>query len=227
MPNDQDTEADELQIEVIAEDKSVEDTQTTENSEGESEDTKVNLETETPKVDKPSPAVEQAQRQEDAWASKILAGKGKVEDAPQWLQKRLNTRLEAMGEAPQTEEVIEKILAKKEEDREFKALEATIPPLTKSQAEELTKRYNSLKSSGKVVALQATLDAMGLSHKIKEAEQRGVAKGRTSLPKPGQSVVRKSEQANVGGVPMNIIQSEKEWNEMIRQGKDAESRQSA
>lgn len=209
-------ENDELQLEVISESDGVEDTQTTD-GEGESEDTKLNLETEEQKVDKLTPAQEQAQRQENTWLNNVIAGKKTVEEAPQWLQARLNARLEATNKAPDTEELVKKILEKEREDGLFKELQSQIPKLTAAQAQELQERFNSLKVAGRVIALKSALDAMGLSQKLKEAEQRGVAKGRMSLPRSGQPSVRKSEQL-VGGVPLSVIQDNKAWHEMLRNG---------
>jgi len=217
MPNDQDTQGDELQLEVIPETETVEGSQDTQESEGETEDNGLNLETDEPQVDKLSPAEENAKRQEEAWLNKVILGKAQVEEAPKWLQNRLNSRLEATNKVPATEELIEKALAKKEAEREFKARQKQIPKLTPQQAKELNERFNALRPAGKVVALNAALDAMGLSQKIREAEERGVAKGRMSLPKSGQPSVRKSEQV-VGGVPLDVIGDDKRWNEMIRNG---------
>ncbi len=216
MPSDQDTEADELQLEVTPQDESVDDTQTTPGGEGES-DAVLDLETVERKVDKLTPAEEQAKLQEDAWMLKVTSGKASVEDAPKWLQARLNAKLEATGKAPETEEVVRKVLEKEREDAEFKELQAQIPTLTAKQAAELTERYKTLRPAGKVAALRATLDAMGLSQKLKDAEARGLAKGKMSLPRSGQPSVKKSEQL-VGGVPADVIADDKKWNEMIRQG---------
>jgi hypothetical protein len=218
MSNDENTAGDELQLEVIAQDESIGDSQTTEQSEGETEETQLNLETDEAEVGKLSPAEENAKRQEEAWLNKIIAGKAQVEDAPKWLHARLEGRLNATVKLPETEEVVKKLLEKEREAQEFKALQAQIPKLTPVQAKELTDRFNTLKAAGKVVALQAALDAMGLSQKVKEAEMRGMAKGRMSFPQSGQPSVRKPEQATIGGVPMDVLSDEKKWNEMIRTG---------
>ena len=215
MPNDG-TADDELQLEVIPEAESDVDTQTSENAEGESADVSVNLQ-DNAKVDKLSPAEENAKRQEETWLNKVISGKSKVEEAPQWLQSRLNARLEATAELPKTEDVVKQLLQKERKTQEFNDLQRQIPPLTKEQAKELTDRYNQLKGADNVAALKTVLDAMGLSQKLKEAEQRGMAKGRISLPRSGQPAVRKSEQT-VGNVPLDVIHDEKKWNQMIRQG---------
>ena len=219
MPSDQDTNSDELQLDVTDEAESVEDTQTTDEGEGESEG-ELNLETEEQAVEKLSPAQENAKRQENAWFNKVVSGKAKVEDAPKWLQEKLNTRLEASTEEPGTEEVVKKVMAEERETQQFKDLQSQIPKLTSSQAKELQERFAELKALGKVKALRTALDLMGLSQKVKEAEARGVAKGRTSLPRSGQPAVRKSDQV-VGGVPLDVIHDDKKWNDMIRNGSNA------
>lgn len=221
MPSDQDTTGDELQLEVTSEAETVEDTQDT-NGEGESEDTQVQLETGESEVDKLTPAEENAKRQEEAWLSKVISGKAQVEDAPKWLHGRLEARLEATNKVPETEEVVKQVLEREKEAQEFKSLQGQIPKLTAAQAKELQDRFNALKPAGKVVALKAALDAMGLSQKIKEAEQRGVAKGRMSLPQSGQPPVRKPEKV-VGGVPLDIVHDDRKWNEMIRNGSNPEA----
>ena len=212
MPSSQDTEADELHLEVTAEGESVDDTQTTENGEGES-DTVVNLETDDKKVEKLSPAEEQARKQVETWFEHVTSGAKKLEDAPTWVQKKLNARLEQSG--PSTEEIVRKALAEQQEDAEFKALQAEIPSLTPAQAKELQDRYKSLRPAGKVVALKTSLEAMGLNSKLKEAEQRGIAKGKMSLPRSGQPSVRKSEEM-IDGVPMSTITNNKSWNQLMK-----------
>jgi hypothetical protein len=220
MPSDN-TEGDELQLNVEATEDSetADDAQATEDGEGGSEE-KLNLQTADEEVDKPSPAEEQAKRQEEAWLNKVISEKAKVEDAPKWLQARLNARLEATGKTPETEEVVKKVLAQERENQDFQTLQNQIPTLTASQAKELQERFAELKPLGKVKALKTALDLMGLSSKVKEAEQRGAAKARTSLPKSGRPSVRVSDQA-VGGVPLDVIHDDKKWNEMIRKGQQA------
>lgn len=218
MPSDELTTGDELQLDVIPETEVLEDTQST-TGEGESEENGVtlNLESEDAQVDKRTPAEINAQKQEDAWLTKVTTGKANVEDAPQWLHARLNARLEATNNVPETEEVVKKVLEQEREAQEFKNLQAQIPQLTEAQAKELQERFNTLKPAGKVVALKAAMDAMGLSQAVKEAEARGIAKGRISLPVSGQPPVRRTEQI-IGGVPADVITDDKKWREMIRQG---------
>lgn len=215
MPSGQNTGGDELDLEVITEDESAEDTQYIQEDEGESEE--LNLETEEAQVDKLSPAEENARKQEEAWLNKVISGNAAVEDAPKWLQGRLNKRLDAVEKAPDTEEVVRKVLEKEREDAEFQERKSQIPKLTPAQAKEFTERYNQLRPAGKLAALNTVIELMGLSQKMREAEQRGIAKGRMSLPRSGQPAVRKSDQV-VGGVPMDVIQDDKKWNEMIRTG---------
>lgn len=220
MPNGQNIEDDELQLEVedTSETESDEDTQNTGNDgEGESEE-ELNLDNNSDeKVEKLSPAEENAKRQLEAWYAKVVSGKAKVEDAPKWLQKGLNSRLESIGSEVDIDQKIEATLAKKEEEQEFKKLKSAIPRLTKAQANELNQRFAKLKPIGKVEALRTALDLMGLSEKMREAERRGIAKGRTSIPVSGQPSVKKSSQL-VGGVPLDVIRDDKKWNQAIRDG---------
>lgn len=216
MSNAQDTDADELQLEVTAEAESAVDSQNSQEAEGE-HDAVINLEKDDQKVDKLSPAQEQAQRQEEAWLLKVTSGKANVEDAPKWLQARLNSKLEATDETPDIEAVVQRSLAKEREDAEFKDLQSQIPALTQSQADELQERYKALRPAGRVAALRATLDAMGLSSKLKEAEARGIAKGKMSLPRSGQPAVKKSDNL-IGGVPEDVINDDKKWAEYVARG---------
>ena len=217
MPNQQDTETDKLQLEVIAEDESEIDAQNTD-GEGESSDTSVNLNDNATAEKKLSPAEESAKKQEDSWLAKVIAGKSKVEEAPQWLQSKLNARLEVISAPQQTEEIVKQAMANERKAQEFQARQKQIPPLTKAQAKEFTDRFNQLKGADSLAALNTVIDAMGLSSKLKEAEARGIAKGKVSLPRSGQSAVRKSESEIIGGVSKDIIHDEKKWNKMIREG---------
>lgn len=216
MPSTQATESNELQLEVMEEDESGDDTQDTEEGEGESE-TELNLKTDE-KVEKLSPAEENAKRQEESWLSKIIDGKAELEDAPKWLHNRLNSRLEQQTKTPDTEEVVRKVLEKERETSEFTALQKEIPRLTSAQAKELQERFDKYKPLGKVEALRTALELMGLSDKTKEAEMRGIAKARISLPKSGQPSVKKGGQS-VGGVPLDVINDDKKWNAMIKTGR--------
>lgn len=216
MPSNIPTEADELQLEVIAEDEVVDGSQDSGNAEGETEDNPLNLETEEQADGKQLTAAEQnAKKQEEVWLGKVISEKSNVEDAPTWLQSRLNARLEAMNKVPETEEVVRQVLAKERDAQEFKTLQAEIPKLSPAQAKQLQDKFAELKPLGNVKALRTALDLMGLSQKMKEAEQRGVAKGRISLPKSGQPAVRKSEQS-VGNVPMSVVEDNKAWLNMIK-----------
>jgi antitoxin component HigA of HigAB toxin-antitoxin module len=214
MPSEISIDSNELEID-IEEDESSDDDQTTGNGE-EDKETALNLEIDE-KVAKQTPAEENAKRQEESWLNKVITGKADVSDAPTWLQGRLNARLEATNKTPETEEVVKKILAAEREATEFKSLQSQIPKLNSAQAQELQERFAKLKPLGKVEALRTALDLMGLSSKTKEAEMRGIAKGRMSLPMSGQPSVKKSGQS-VGGVPLDVIHDDKKWNAMIRSG---------
>ena len=233
MPSDQDMQDDELQTEVIDPNESVDDTQDTpanSGDEGESEtETKVELEKDQPEsqVDKQlSPAEKSARIQEESWLQNVLEGKKAVKDAPTWLQPRLNKRLEEVSNPVNTESTVEKevqkALAKQQEDSDFKALQSKIPPLTPAQNRELQERYQSLKPAGRVVALRNAMDAMGLSERIADAEKRGIAKGKMSLPRSGQPAVRKQDSKLVGGVPLDVVTDEAKWAELVRTGGQTE-----
>jgi len=214
MPNgSQNTDADELEID-IAEDESVVDTQNTDEGEGES-DAVIDPEEGDEEVVKLTPAEENAKRQEDAWVNKITSSKASVEDAPSWLHSRLNAKLDATAKVPNTEEVVRRTLEKEREQAEFQILKAEIPQLTPAQAKELKQRYKTLRPAGKVAALKAALDAMGLSKAVRDAEARGIAKGKVSFPRSGQPSVSRSEKS-VGGVPIKVVRSDADWNKMVR-----------
>lgn len=214
MLNDENTQDGEsLELEITADSESLESSQTTDDGEGEIGDSSLNLETSEPKVDKLTPAEENAQRQVDHWLLEVSSGRKKFEDAPNWVQKRMSPALE--GKTPDIEQVVQSALEKERENQRFKELQATIPALTPSEAKELQERFNLLRPAGKVVALQNALDAMGLGSKLKQAEQRGIAKGRMSLPRSGQPSVKKSEQS-IDGVPLKVITNDAEWNKMVK-----------
>lgn len=220
MPSEQDSDPGELQLEIedTAETESADDTQTTEEGEGES-GSKLDLNADE-KVDKLSPAEENAKRQEESWLNKVVSGKAEIDDAPKWLHPRLSARLEATEKVPETEEVVKKVMAQEREAQEFKALQATIPRLNAIQAKELQERFASLKPLGPTKALKTAMEIMGLSGKVKEAEARGIAKGRMSMPQSGQPSVKKSDKV-VGGVDLETIHDDKKWNEMIRRGQQS------
>lgn len=214
MLNDENTQDSEsLELEITADSESLESSQTTDDGEGEIGDSSLNLETSEPKVDKLTPAEENAQRQVDHWLLEVSSGRKKFEDAPGWVQKRMSPALE--GKTPDIEQVVQSALEKERENQRFKELQATIPALTPSEAKELQERFNLLRPAGKVVALQNALDAMGLGSRLKQAEQRGIAKGRMSLPRSGQPSVKKSEQS-IDGVPLKVITNDAEWNKMVK-----------
>lgn len=212
MVNVESTPDSELDLQVTPDSESLETSQTSQGAEGENEDSKLSLEQDEPKADKLSSAEENAQRQVDHWLLEVTSGRKKLEDAPGWVQKRMAPHLD--GTATDTAEIVRKELEKQQEDAEFKSLQASIPQLTPSQAQELQERYKILRPAGKVAALKASLEAMGLNSKLKEAEQRGIAKGKVSLPRSGQPAVRKSEPT-VEGVPVSVIQSKKAWKDLL------------
>jgi len=213
MLNEETTKDSELDLQVTTDSESPDSSQSSEFTEGENEDSQLNLETDKSQVDKLTPAEEQAKRQEEHWMLEVSSGRKELEDAPAWIQKRITPRLE--GSAPDTEEVVRKVLEKEREDAQFQELQATIPALTPQQAQELQDRYKTLRPAGKLVALAAALDAMGISSKLKEAEQRGVAKGRVSLARSGQPSVKKSEDT-VQGVPRSLIQDNAAFDKFIK-----------
>lgn len=212
MVNVESTPDSELDLQVTPDSESLETSQTSQGAEGENEDSKLNLETDEPKADKLSSAEENAQRQVDHWLLEVTSGRKKLEDAPGWVQKRMTPHLD--GTTTDTAEIVRKELERQQEDAEFKSLQASIPQLTAAQAQELQERYKTLRPAGKVAALKASLEAMGLNSKLKEAEQRGIAKGKVSLPRSGQPAVKKSEPT-VDGVPVSVIQNNKAWRDLL------------
>jgi len=226
MPSEQDMNGDELDLQVTPDNEPADDTQDTPaNGEGEGgPEAVVELEEETPpaqpKVEKLTPAQEQARKQEEAWFQNVLDGKKKVEEAPTWLQPRLNKRLEDISEAPDTgsavSQEVSRQLAEKQEADDFAAAKAEIPPMNAAQAKEFRERYSALKPAGRALAVRTALEAMGISKSIEAAEKRGIAKGKMSFPRSGQPPVRKPETKLIGGVPEDVINDEKKWNEYVR-----------
>lgn len=224
MPSDEGQDGDELDLQVTP-DAPADDTQATrDEGEGESE-AMVELEEtpEQPKVEQLTPAQEQAKKQEEAWFQNVIEGKKKVEEAPTWLQSRLNKRLESISEAPETDSAVSKEvarqLAQKNENDDFNAAKAEIPPMNSAQAKEFKERYAQLKPAGRALAVRTALEAMGITSKrVEDAERRGIAKGKMSFPKSGQPAVRKQESQLVGGIPSDVVNDEKKWAELVRTG---------
>lgn len=222
MPN-QDQVSDELgDIQVIEDTESaVDDNVTEEKENSEQSSQELHLEEDATTDSKLSPAEISAKQQEDSWLAKVIAGKSTVEQAPKWLQSKINSRLEVIGNAPKTEEIVKQALEKERKVQEFKDLQKQIPPLTPTQAKELKQRYSQLKGADNVAALKTVLEAMGLTPKPKEIEAREIAKGKITLPRSGQPAVRKSE-TKVGNVPLDVIQDEKKWKQFIREGEQGQ-----
>ena len=213
MVNEESTLDSELQLEVTPDSESLETSQGSSNAEGEIEDSQLNLETDEPKADKANLVEENAKKQVEHWLVEVTAGRKSIEDAPGWVQKRMTAKLEAEPQKISVQDEVQKSLEAERETAEFKSIQDSIPQLTATQAKELQERFKQLRPAGKVIALRTALEAMGLSSKSKEAEQRRIAKGNMSLPRSGQSSVRKSEQT-VDGVPLSTITSDAEWNRM-------------
>jgi len=219
MLNEESTQDSELHLEVTPDSESLESSQTTLDGEGEIEDARLNLDSENEqKADKQTLADENAKRQVDHWQQEVNAGRKDLKDAPAWVQKRIAALKEGSEAQNDTEQVVRRVLEKEREDAEFKDLQGQIPALTAAQAKELQERYKVLRPAGKVAALKACLDAMGLSQKLKEAEQRGIAKGKMSLPKSGQPSVKRSE-STVAGVPVSTIQNNAAWENFVKSGR--------
>jgi len=226
MPSEMNTEVDELQLEVIDNGESQAGSQDTE-GEGETEKVQVNLEKDDTQSNKLTPAQENAKRQEETYLNRISGEEinpktekpYEIEDAPKWLQPKLKEQLFAKNEVPETEAVVKKVLEQEREDVQFKEIQSQIPKLTPTQAQELQDKYKDLKVLGKVKALQLALDLMGLSREVKEAEMRGVAKGKMSLPKSGNSATRGSGEAE----HVIAAQSDKSWKDYLAKRVERES----
>lgn len=207
----------ELDLQVTDDSESVETSQDSQDAEGEIEGSKLNLETSESKVDKLSTAEENAVKQVEHWMLEVTSGRKALEDAPAWVQKRMLPKLE--GAQVKEEDIVLKVSKQIQEDADFNAEKATLPTMTPGQAEEFKRRYAELRPAGRLAAIRAVKDAMGLSSKVKEAEQRGIAKGRMSLPRSGQPSVKKSEQT-IAGVPVSTITNDAEWRKMLSQAKE-------
>lgn len=214
MVNEESTLDSELGLQVTDNSESLETSQDSGNTEGEIEGSKLNLETSESKVDKLSPAEENAIRQVEHWMLEVTSGRKTVEDAPTWVQKRLTAKLEATQTVSE-DEIVQKVSKQVQENAEFDAEKASLPAMTPEQAEEFKKQYAILRPAGRLAALRAVKAMMGFGSKVKEAEQRGIAKGKTSLPRSGQPSVKKPENA-IDGVPTSVITNDKEWKKMLK-----------
>jgi hypothetical protein len=212
MPNGSDTERDELEIDTL-EDESDVDTQDTSHEEGEGEfqesdlDDSLESEEDTSVPQQKPQASDAALAQENAWYSKIVTGKTSLEDPrlPSWLRPKLEKRL-GVSEPPKQEN-IKKII---EEEIRFTDLKKSIPKLTKKQAEELKAKYAEFKPLGKVKALETAIELLGLSKRMQEAERRGLAKGRMSLPPSGQPSEKNQDDI------LALAKDPKKWKAFIK-----------
>lgn len=227
MPSDQDMRDDELDIQVTDPDESVDDTQDTKGGEGESDaEVQVTLDDEVKesKVEKLTPAQENAKRQEEAWLQHVTSGNKEVEDAPKWLQPRLTKRLDNLFQGNESNiqsmvsEEVNRQKAADQEAEDFKSAQSEIPPMTSAQATEFKRRYNELKPVGRGLAIRRALESMGLRDINAESKQMREARGDMSLPKSGQSSVSKADPKTIGGVPVDVINDEKKWAELVRTG---------
>jgi hypothetical protein len=213
MLNDDSTQNSELDLKVTADSESLDSSQTSQGTEGENEDSQLNLEEGQSKVDKLSTAETQGNKQADHWLAEVRSGRKQLEDAPDWVQKKILPDLE--GSTSDPKELVRQVLEEERQDAQFKDLQATIPELTSTQANELKERYKLLRPAGKYAALKASLDAMGINSQLQEAEQRGIAKGKVSFPSSGQPSVKNSE-STIAGVPVSVIKSNAAFDKFIK-----------
>lgn len=116
---------------------------------------------------KTSTADEIRQKQIDAWQKKIDLGEVQLEDLPQnqkWIAQHLkakNVDVEKLAD-----EIIERKLKAREEEKSFKALRSNLDTLDISSKKKtaLTEEYNDLRSSGlsKTKALEKAMKIVGI-----------------------------------------------------------------
>lgn len=140
----------------------------------------------------------EAQKQEDAWYANILSGKKSLDDLKTmpWLFTRVQSRLNAVQKTPDIERIVEQKLKEKEEDMKFNNLQSQLPKMSNEQASKLKELYSKYRPLGKFTALETAVNLLGLSTKIQEAEKRGIAKARMSLPS-NSGTVKKAESSEL------------------------------
>lgn len=179
MPSDQNT-ADDLELDIEA-DESGDDQ---EGSDADQTAVEVTL-AEAPKL---TPAEQNALAQEEKWLQKITAGQASIEDlqnnpALKWLAPRVEKRLGALEQAPTIDEIVEKKLKEKQEEQDFKNLQANLPKLSPAQAEILKERYAELVKSGasRLIALKTAIDLSGIANQKKGAPLPPMGKPKTKM----------------------------------------------
>lgn len=219
MPNTKDTATDELGTlpTTEADDPNVDPAPLKEGEPGleNKEEPKVEVEKiieeeEIKQTEKLTPAEISAKQQEDAWYGKIISGKSDIDKAPKWLQTRLGKRLKISEKTDDIEKLVEQKFVEQTENQKFDELKRQIPKLTLEQAETLKTKYRELRPLGKYKALSTSLELMGIDKKFQEAEARGVAKARMSLPPSGQTASKSKESL------IDIARDEKKWQEFVK-----------
>lgn len=208
LSNDTNTDSDELELKV----------QATEEAESggdqdatKTEQTEVMALDEQEQVAKPTPAEISAQNQLEAWHAKILAGKADITAAPTWMQPKLMEKLQVKEKEPEIEKLIEEKLQKEREEIQFKNMVEALPELPREKAEELKSHFKELRPLGKVKALELAKKLAGLDEELREAEERGIARGRMSLPASGQPAPKPK---NV----LDIAKDQKAWEQFRKSG---------
>lgn len=214
MPNMVDPNNDELELDIVSESEPV-DAQTTDNGEGEK--TELQLEESNAQVpSKPlTPAEQSALVQEEAWIKNIIEGKKDVDEAPKWLQSRLQKRLDSISKVPAIEEVAREVAQKEiqrqQEESAFYDLQKSIPPLSSTDAAQLKAKYAELRPLGKVKALEVAMQVLGIS--MDKQEEAGIqkARGRMSLP-PSSSVPRNNNKDDL----VSVAKDQKRWKDFVK-----------
>jgi hypothetical protein len=140
------------------------------------------------KAEEPSKAMVERQKQVDAWTIKIIKGEASLDSLEgnlQWLYLPVKRQLDSLDKAPEIDELLDKKLAEKEDQREFNALKDQLKSvqLTNAQRAELEAEYGDLRGAGmaKSKALTKAIKLAGIKLDNSTSELRK----RMALPEAG------------------------------------------
>lgn len=205
MPNET-NQGDELNITITEDESSVDSQDTKSEPENGDLDLDTNTNTEDTSVAKLTPAEISAKNQEEAWFKNVIDGKKNIEDAPKWLQNRLNKRFEALNKEPDIEDVVDKKLAARLEEQTFQELKSALPAMDAKTAKAFSQKFAELKPLGKVKALELTKQLLGIT-----SDEKKSARAKMTLPPSGQP------KAKVSDDPVDIAKDPVRWKQFVKE----------
>lgn len=161
-----------------------------------------------------SPAEKSALQQEEAWFKKVVEGTKQIEEAPSWLQARLQKKLDSIAKAPDIKDVAREValqeIARQKEDAQFNQLQESIPALSKTDAEKLKAKFAELRPLGKVKALETAMEILGLTPDRMEEQSIAKARGKMTLPPSGAPSTKSENDI------LSIAKDQKRWKEFVK-----------